>query len=193
MGHRERVSTTLHPLLAYQNVTDGPLSSISNPGHTWTDYSLGRATYGNLIPKDTTAANACGLPTLTANWTRCHSSADMIVSASDFSVNVGRPITVERYMRRSRTWRRRFESVMLKNRPLVSSTPVSNNLALSIETSRRRPVHQDRVWYDNEWSSLPCLMLRGWCVMTSEKVNLVRYACADGADGVRFPGMKPVS
>lgn len=50
--------TTLHPLLSYQNVLDGSLGSVSSPGHYWKDYGLGRSSIGNLIPKDTTAANA---------------------------------------------------------------------------------------------------------------------------------------
>jgi glyceraldehyde 3-phosphate dehydrogenase len=48
--------TTLHPWLSYQNLLDGPLSSVASPGHSWRDYGLGRASAFNLIPKDTTAA-----------------------------------------------------------------------------------------------------------------------------------------
>jgi glyceraldehyde 3-phosphate dehydrogenase len=50
--------TTLHPWLAYQNLVDRGVSSQSNPGHFWKDYSLGRASIGTMIPKETTAINA---------------------------------------------------------------------------------------------------------------------------------------
>src|SRR5688572_9578616 len=45
--------TTLHPWLSYQNLLDGPVSSVASPVHSWRDYSLGRASVLNLIPKDT--------------------------------------------------------------------------------------------------------------------------------------------
>ena len=50
--------TTLHPRLSYQNLMDGSLKSVSSPGHNWKDYSLGRDSISNLIPKNTTAVKA---------------------------------------------------------------------------------------------------------------------------------------
>ena len=35
--------TTLHPWLSYQNLVDGSVRSVSNPGHFWEDFSLGEA------------------------------------------------------------------------------------------------------------------------------------------------------
>jgi glyceraldehyde 3-phosphate dehydrogenase len=58
LGIERCFATTLHPWLSYQNLVDAPLRSQSKPGHFWTDYSLGRASVGALIPKDTTAAAA---------------------------------------------------------------------------------------------------------------------------------------
>ena len=43
--------TTLHPRLSYQNLLDGSLKSVSNPGHNWKDYSLGRDSITNPNPK----------------------------------------------------------------------------------------------------------------------------------------------
>ena len=37
---------------------DGSLKSVSSPGHNWKDYSLGRDSISNLIPKNTTAVKA---------------------------------------------------------------------------------------------------------------------------------------
>jgi len=50
--------TTLHPRLSYQNILDGSIKSVSNPGHNWKDFSLGRDSISNLIPKNTTAVKA---------------------------------------------------------------------------------------------------------------------------------------
>lgn len=50
--------TTLHPWLSYQNLSDGPSISQSNPGVVWPDFSLGRSSVGSLIPKNTTAVTA---------------------------------------------------------------------------------------------------------------------------------------
>lgn len=57
-GIEDGFVTTLHPWLSYQNLVDAPLASQSNPGHFWKDYSLGRASVGAIIPKDTTAVSA---------------------------------------------------------------------------------------------------------------------------------------
>ena len=46
---------TLHPWLSYQNLVDGPVESVSSPGHVWPDFALGRSSPDNLIPKNTTA------------------------------------------------------------------------------------------------------------------------------------------
>jgi len=50
--------TTLHPWLSYQNLVDGPVRSVSSPGHMWGDFALGRASSASLIPKNTTLVDA---------------------------------------------------------------------------------------------------------------------------------------
>lgn len=61
--------TTMHPWLSYQNLVDGPVRSISNPGHMWSDFALGRSSPMNLIPKNTTLVNAlaCLVPDIAAS------------------------------------------------------------------------------------------------------------------------------
>ena len=49
---------SLHPWLSYQNLVDGSVRSISNPGHNWNDYALGRASTESLIPKQTSIKEA---------------------------------------------------------------------------------------------------------------------------------------
>ena len=50
--------TTLHPLLSYQNLLDGPSSSWSVPGDIYHHYAVGRSSVGTLIPKPTSAVEA---------------------------------------------------------------------------------------------------------------------------------------
>ena len=69
--------TTLHPRLSYQNVLDGSLKSVSNPGHNWKNYSLGRDSISNLIPKNTTAVKAV---------TKCLKKLDNKLSGLSFRV-----------------------------------------------------------------------------------------------------------
>ena len=151
--------TTLHPLLAYQNVTDGTLNSISNPGHSWTDFSLGRATYNNLIPKDTTAGTAC-LTVLPALKGRLDAISfrvpTQIVAASDFSVNVREPISVESFHAKVETLATAFPNVVaLEQRPLVSSDHKGMDQSCIVDGRRTKVIGEHFVkivsWYDNEW------------------------------------------
>ena len=50
--------TTLHPWLSYQNLLDNYVGSSSIPSQYWKEYSLGRASVGNLIPKETSTVKA---------------------------------------------------------------------------------------------------------------------------------------
>ena len=151
--------TTLHPLLAYQNVTDGPLSSVSNPGHKWTDFSLGRATYGNLIPKDTTAAQACiaVMPNLENKLDAISFRVPtQIVSASDFSVNVKKPITVGAFHEAVSELSHAFPDVVhLESRPLVSSDYKGVRHSCIVDKRRTKIIGSNFIklvsWYDNEW------------------------------------------
>lgn len=53
---RRGLVTTLHPWLSHQNLADGPLNANANSSGS--NYALGRAATGTLIPKHTTAATA---------------------------------------------------------------------------------------------------------------------------------------
>ena len=48
----------MHPWLGYQNLLDGSLRSVSNPGHFWSDFALGRSSTDSLIPKPTSLVRA---------------------------------------------------------------------------------------------------------------------------------------
>lgn len=50
---------SLHPWLSYQNLVDGSVYSQESPNMPWKEFSLGRASSDSLIPKNTTAIEAC--------------------------------------------------------------------------------------------------------------------------------------
>ena len=50
--------TTLHPWLNYQNLSGNHVLASGIPNSYWKDYSLGRKSTENLIPKTTTAVSA---------------------------------------------------------------------------------------------------------------------------------------
>jgi len=87
--------TTLHPWLSYQNLVDGSLKSVSNPGHFWEEYSLGRNSTLSLIPKDTTAGAATiqVAPQLDGKLDAVSFRVPTsIVSASDMTIQTSSPV-----------------------------------------------------------------------------------------------------
>lgn len=83
--------TTLHPWLSYQNLVDGSVRSVTSPGHYWTDFSLGRASSINLIPKNTTALAAVRqvLPDVAARLEAISFRIPTgVVATSDMSLNL---------------------------------------------------------------------------------------------------------
>ena len=151
--------TTLHPRLSYQNLLDGSLKSVSNPGHNWKDYSLGRDSIVNLIPKKTTAVKAV---------TKCIKSLTnkisgmsfrvptSIVCASDITVKLSSKATkmklLSHFKRLSVSQKNIFG---FQEDPLVSldhlgttrSVIVDANFIDVIDTNLLKMV----IWYDNEW------------------------------------------
>jgi glyceraldehyde 3-phosphate dehydrogenase len=102
IGIQTAMITTLHPWLSYQNLLDGPISSVSSPGHNWSEYSLGRSSVGNLILKDTTAGEATirVLPELEGKIDAISFRVPTNnVSASDFSINLSRKTDLEEVQR----------------------------------------------------------------------------------------------
>ena len=90
--------TTLHPWLAYQNLIDGSVRSVSSPGHFWKDFSLGRASTMSLIPKNTTLVDALQrvMPELAARLDAISFRVPTgIVSASDVTLTLHRQATAE--------------------------------------------------------------------------------------------------
>jgi glyceraldehyde 3-phosphate dehydrogenase len=97
-GIRSGFVTTMHPWLSYQNLLDGSVKSVANPGHYWDDFALGRASNANLIPKKTTLVPALAkvLPQVAdkimAMSFRVPTAA---VTVSDLVLELGSPTTAE--------------------------------------------------------------------------------------------------
>ncbi len=151
--------TTLHPRLSYQNLLDGSLKSVSSPGHNWKDFSLGRDSISNLIPKHTTAVKAV---------TRCMNSLKnkisglsfrvptSIVCASDLTIKVKKNTSTEEI-------KKIFKYLSIKNnkifeyetQSLVSSDYLGTNKSVIIDAKFINTINKNLIkmiiWYDNEW------------------------------------------
>ncbi len=151
--------TTLHPWLAYQNLLDGTVSSIASPGHTWTDYALGRSSVLSLIPKDTTAASAtvAALPEMAGRVDAISFRVPThIVSASDLSTVLRTETTAEEINEHfAGRARRRPDVFGYEEDHLVSIDYLGTTTSFVLDASRTRVLGGRFVkmvmWYDNEW------------------------------------------
>jgi glyceraldehyde 3-phosphate dehydrogenase len=151
--------TTLHPWLSYQNLVDGSLKSVSNPGHFWEDYSLGRNSTLSLIPKDTTAGSA--IIRVAPQLDRKLDSVSFrvptsIVSASDMTVQVSEAVNeneLHDYLKNISMERSDLYEYQEEN--LVSIDHVGNPRTTIIDSNRLKVLNKNMVkviiWYDNEW------------------------------------------
>lgn len=152
--------TTLHPWLSYQNVVDGTLRSVGSPSHFWTDYSLGRAGPGNLIPKDTTliAALTPLLPSVSRHLEAMSFRIPTgIVAASTLTLQLGRPSTAAEINRRLKAEAaRRPHVIAYQEDPCVSTDYLGITQSVAVEGRWTRDLGGGLIrlvlWYDNEWS-----------------------------------------
>ncbi|GAB6041596.1 type I glyceraldehyde-3-phosphate dehydrogenase [Endothiovibrio diazotrophicus] len=159
MGVEHGFITTLHPWLSYQNLLDGTVRSISNPGHFWDDFSLGRASPTNLIPKQTTLTKALGdvLPELAA---RLEAMSFRIptgsVTVSDMVLELGRESREEELDELFSGLVARNPGVIgYDNEARVSVDYAGTDESVFIDGRWTRLMHGRRLrlvlWYDNEW------------------------------------------
>lgn len=152
--------STLHPWLSYQNLLDGPISSVASPGHNWSDYALGRSSVGNLIPKDTTAGGAAErvLPQLAGRIDAIsYRVPTHIVSASDFSINLKKSVSIsdleDIFFRAAEIWP---EVIAVNKEALVSGDFAMTSQSCIIDLNKTKIVGGKFVklisWYDNEWA-----------------------------------------
>jgi glyceraldehyde 3-phosphate dehydrogenase len=158
-GIRSCFVTTLHPWLNYQNLLDGPLSSVSSPGHFWKDYSLGRNSTLNLISKDTTAASAIlkVMPELAGKIDAVSFRVPTnIVSASDLTICLKKNVSSEKvndlFIRLSQKNDNIFD---IQSDNLVSMDYLGTKKSAIIDAKRTKVIDGKMlkmiIWYDNEW------------------------------------------
>jgi glyceraldehyde 3-phosphate dehydrogenase len=151
--------TTLHPWLSYQNLLDGPVSSILSPGHSWGDYSLGRASASNLIPKDTTAgvATSVVLPHLSSVIEALSFRVPThIVSASDLAIKLKKSTTISDVNNCFEEIAKKYPHVFcLEKEALVSSDYTGAQQSCIVDARRTKVIGGTFLkmvaWYDNEW------------------------------------------
>ena len=151
--------TTLHPWLQYQNLLDGTLQSVSNPGHFWKDYALGRSSVGSLIPKETSLVKALEA-VLPGIGSRMHAASfrtpTSIVSAADGVFVLDRKVNKAEVLEALENYRNRYPDVLsLDERSLVSLDYTAAEFSAVVDL-RWLHVNGGRLlkfvlWYDNEW------------------------------------------
>ncbi|OUW57817.1 MAG: hypothetical protein CBD57_04075 [Candidatus Pelagibacter sp. TMED197] len=151
--------TTLHPRLSYQNLLDGSLKSVSNPGHNWKNYSLGRDSISNLIPKKTTAVKAV---------TKCIKNLDgkisgmsfrvptSIVCASDITIKLKSKTSKEIVSNHFKQLSSSKNSIFgYQEEPLVSSDHLGTSKSVIVDANFTEVIGSNLlkmiIWYDNEW------------------------------------------
>ena len=158
-GLKSGFVTTLHPWLNYQNLLDGPVSSISSPSHSWDDFGLARASTTSLIPKETRIVHALRqvLPELADRIKACSFRVPTAaVTAADLTLVLEKDISPEDI----------FQLFSHESRKIKPVTGFSEDHLVSIDFLKiRTPVVDSRwirvndkrnlkllIWYDNEWT-----------------------------------------
>ena len=149
---------TLHPWLNYQNLLDGPVASVASPGHSWEDYSLGRSSLENLIPKNTTAGEAIlrALPELEGRLsTFSYRVPTSIVASAVITARLEKRTDISDVLSSIADSSLVSEgSLVLSDEPLVSSD-FKGSLTNAVVDLRWSKAIDERsiqlvLWYDNE-------------------------------------------
>ena len=150
--------TTLHPWLGYQNLLDGSLRSVSNPGHFWSDYALGRSSTESLIPKPTSLVAALRkvLPNcknnLHAMSVRVPTS---IVSASDMVLSLEKQISPKLIKEILSELEHKYPDVIKLNRESLVSIDYKGIKQSCVIDLQWLEIINNKLklilWYDNEW------------------------------------------
>jgi glyceraldehyde 3-phosphate dehydrogenase len=148
--------TTLHPWLAYQNLTDGSVRSQAHPAASFAYYPLGRASVGALIPKPTTAGPVLEflLPALRNKIVSfSYRVPTATVCSADLSLVTSRPVSAERLGKLFRSCDAR---IVRCNDDMLISVDYEGEAASAVVDLRWLEVKDERylklvLWYDNEW------------------------------------------
>ena len=149
---------SLHPWLSYQNLLDGTVKSISNPGHSWNDYALGRSSIGSLIPKETSITSV--LKELFPNIENISAMSYRVPTSNTTSAIVNIQVEnaekeLEKRIKEIIKDNVKKDILCLSNEPLVS-IDFKGRVESSIMDERYlKQISNDIIravlWYDNEW------------------------------------------
>jgi glyceraldehyde 3-phosphate dehydrogenase len=152
--------TTLHPWLATQNLLDNPFGRWHDPGEFFSNYVLGRAAPGNLLPKTTTAISASMkvIPDI-AKTVACFSFRvpTNIVTTAVFVFVADRKTTAEEIQSIFTAYERTQTHKIIRNNfePLISSDFTGEEYSAILDHRWTSVVGGNHVrvsyWYDNEW------------------------------------------
>ncbi len=159
VGITDGFITTLHPWLGYQNLVDSNLKSVVSPGHYWKDFALGRASMGNLIPKETTLMPAVlkALPELNQDiQAMSFRVPTAIVSASDMTLTLKKSIKLTELIEIFSKLSNKYpDVVMINEESLVSIDFKGISQSCVIDLRWLKIINQNKLkvilWYDNEW------------------------------------------
>jgi glyceraldehyde 3-phosphate dehydrogenase len=151
--------TTVHPVLNYQNILDGPSASWSFPGKSYSHYSLGRGVIDNLIPKPTTAIKVTEKSLSKINLTNINSFSyrvpTTIVGSADLSIVLKKNFSVDGILKiiKSEIKKQKYNIFDFNLSPKVSSDYFMNDFSLiydHIWTTKNKNMLHAILWYDNE-------------------------------------------
>jgi glyceraldehyde 3-phosphate dehydrogenase len=171
--------TTLHPWLSYQNLLDAPVNSISNPGHFWKDYSLGRASPMCLIPKETTALTATFeiLPMLKDKLeSMSFRVPTMIVTTSDMVLNLKKETTPDELIKIFEDYTNGNQNISINKEPLVSIDFKGTSNSAIVDARYIKVVDRKTckiiIWYDNEWGYSSQVVNAAGILMKSKEIRV---------------------
>lgn len=160
-GIRSGFITTMHPWLSYQNLLDGSVKSVSNPGHFWDDFALGRASSVNLIPKKTTLVPALSkvVPNIAE---KIHAMSFRVptaaVTVSDAVLELASPATTEEVNTLLREKASAMPRILgYQEEQRVSSDFMRTEQSVFVDGRWTMANNEGKTlrmvfWYDNEWA-----------------------------------------
>ena len=148
---------SLHPWLSYQNIVDGSMFSQESPNMPWKEFSLGRASSDSLIPKNTTAIEACEkvLPSIKDKFTSFSYRTPLnTVTSGNLQVVVEDPPKLEKLLVDLKDFFNDGILFKFEEEDLVSIDFKGTNYSCVVYAKSVKVVNNLitlSFWYDNEW------------------------------------------
>ena len=151
--------TTVHPVLNYQNLLDGRSQSDSYPGTTFKNYSLGRSTIDNIIPKPTTALKITGKSLQKFDISKISGFSyrvpTTLVGSANICLILKQKFTSSQILNliKKEKKKQKFKIFDINLSPSISSDFYTNEHSLIYDhnwTIKNENILHSVIWYDNE-------------------------------------------